>query len=318
MYTRSGSSLAIEIVEVAPRDGLQNEPARLTSAEKAELVRRAVEAGARRIEVCSFVSSRAVPQMADAADVMARLRGEDDLKAAGVSLIGGALNRRGVDRALAAEIDEVNFVVIASETFNQRDQGGSVRATMSELAVAAETARREHVPFSLTIGAAFGCPFEGEVRPDRVLALAQEAVSLGTGEIAVADTIGVADPIAVEHMLLALRAALPQVCMRGHFHDTRNTGLANADAAWRAGATALDASIGGMGGCPFAPSASGNIATEDLAYMLERMGVSTGLDLRRLIETSTWLAARLGKSLPSSVSRAGGFPAGQPLSSASA
>lgn len=312
MYTKGGGApSAIQIVEVAPRDGLQNESARLTSSEKAQLVRRAVSAGARRVEVCSFVSPRAVPQMADAADVMAQLRGEDDLRSAGVSLIGLALNRRGVDRALAAEVDEVNFVVIASETFNQRNQGASIRETMSELAAAAEIARRENVPVSLTIGAAFGCPFEGAVPLERVTGLAVDAVSLGAGEIAVADTVGLADPLAVERTFSALRAALPYVRMRGHFHDTRNTGLANAYAAWRAGAAALDASIGGVGGCPFAPSASGNIATEDLAYMLERMEVSTGLDLQRLIETSRWLSARLGKSLPSALARAGGFPASQ-------
>ncbi len=316
MYTSGGSLSAIEIVEVAPRDGLQNEAARLTSSEKAELVRRAARAGARRIEVASFVSPKAVPQMADAADVLAQLRGEDDLRAAGVSLIGLTLNRRGVDRALAAAVDEVNFVVIASETFNQRNQGASIRETMAELAVAAGTTQREGVPISLTIGAAFGCPFEGEVPLERVLSLAREGVCLGVSEIAVADTIGVADPLAVERMLSALRAALPRVSLRSHFHDTRNTGLANAYAAWRAGAAALDASIGGVGGCPFAPSASGNVATEDLAYMLERMDVGTGLSLPLLIEASGWLSSRLGKPLASALARAGLFPAGQRLTPA--
>jgi len=304
------SHSAIQTVEVAPRDGLQNERAHLTAAEKADLVRRVVAAGARRVEVTSFVSPRAVPQMADAAEVMARLRGEDDLRGVGASLIGLALNRRGVDRALAADVDEINFVVIASETFNQRNQGASVSASMAEFAAIVETARRENVPVSLTIGASFGCPFEGEVPLERVVGLARDAARLGASEIAVADTIGVADPLAVERALSALQADLPRTPLRCHFHDTRNTGIANAYAAWRAGAAALDASIGGIGGCPFTPSATGNIATEDLAYMLDRMGVATGLDLSSLLDASTWLAGRLGRPIGSALGNAGGFPAG--------
>jgi len=299
----------MDIIEVSPRDGLQNEKILISTADKVELVRRAIAAGARRIEAVSFVNPTRVPQMADAAEVMAALREGDDLRARGVSLIGLVLNRRGFDRSLAAEVDEVNFVVVASETFNRRNQGVSIAETMAQIADTAGVARLEGVTFGVTIGAAFGCPFEGEVPESQVAALAAEAAAMGVTELALADTIGVGDPVAVERRIALAQAAAPSVRIRCHFHNTRNTGLANAYAAWRAGAQALDASIGGIGGCPFAPAATGNIPTEDTVYMLERMGVSTGYDLSALVETAAWLGERLGsRVLPGMLGKAGLFP----------
>lgn len=297
----------MQIIEVAPRDGLQNEPVHVSTENKVELVRRAVAAGARRIEAVSFVNPRAVPQMADAAEVMARLRAED-LRGAGVSLIGLVLNDRGVDRALRAEVDELNFVVVASETFNARNQGVPIARTMEHLASAAELARAEGMPLSVTIAAAFGCPFEGEVPATRVAELAARAAELGVAEIALADTIGVADPLAVADRLGKVAAVAGGLPLRCHFHNTRNTGLANAYAAWQAGATSLDASIGGIGGCPFAPAATGNIPTEDTVYMFERMGVPTGYDLDALSRAAVWIGEVVGRQPPGLLSRAGPFP----------
>lgn len=307
------SSLAkgrmVEIVEVSPRDGLQNESVSVSARDKAELVLRAVAAGARRVEAVSFVNPRAVPQMADAAEVMAILRGEADLKSEGVRLIGLVLNMRGLGRAVEAGVDEANFVVVASETFNRRNQGVPIAETMAQIGQAVEAAAAEGLGFGVTIGATFGCPFEGEVEPARVHALVRDLAAMGVREIALADTIGVADPLAVETMVAAAMAEAPQTRIRCHFHNTRNTGLANAYAALRAGVDSLDASIGGIGGCPFAPAATGNIPTEDLAYMIQRMGLETGYDLGRLIETARWLGGRLGdRTLPGMLAKAGTFP----------
>lgn len=298
----------MQIIEVSPRDGLQNEAVLVSTGDKVELVLRAVTAGARRIEAVSFVNPKAVPQMADADEVMARLRAEADLRAQGVSLIGLVLNRRGVDRALRAEVDELNFVVVASETFNRRNQGAAIQETLDQLASSAAIARAEGLPISVTIGASFGCPFEGEVAPDQVARIAGEVAAMGVDEIALADSIGVADPVSVEDRLRRAAAAAPGMALRCHFHNTRNTGLANAFAAWRAGVERLDASIGGIGGCPFAPAATGNIPTEDTAYMFERMGVPTGYDLAALNEAAVWVGKVLSREPPGMLSRAGLFP----------
>jgi hydroxymethylglutaryl-CoA lyase len=300
---------SIEIVEVSPRDGLQNEKALVSTDDKVELVYRAAAAGARRIEAVSFVNPKAVPQMADAEAVMARLRQDSDLRARGVRLAGLVLNARGVDRALAADMDELNFVVVASETFNRRNQGVSIAESQDQLAAAVSVARSQAVPLTVTIGAAFGCPFEGEVPEAQVKSLVRRAYEFGVDEIALADTIGVGDPLSVERRIAAARAAAPGIPIRCHFHNTRNTGLANAFAAWRAGAASLDASIGGIGGCPFAPAATGNIPTEDTVYMFERMGVVTGYDLSMLLPTAVWLGQVIGAAqVPGMLSRAGEFP----------
>ena len=298
----------IEIVEVAPRDGLQNEKTLLSTTDKVELVLRSIAAGARRIEAVSFVNPRAVPQMADAEAVMETLRGEHDLRADGITLIGLVLNRRGLDRALKAEVDEANFVVVASESFNQRNQGVPIAETMAQISQSGAAARAAGLPMSVTIGATFGCPFEGDVPEDRVVRLAAEAVEAGVREIALADTIGVADPLLVERRIAAVQAVVGDTPIRCHFHNTRNTGIANAYAAWRAGAATLDTSIGGVGGCPFAPAATGNIATEDVVYMFNRMGVKTGLDIDHLIASAAWLSDKLGKPTPAALGRAGDFP----------
>jgi hydroxymethylglutaryl-CoA lyase len=227
----------------------------------------------------------------------------------GRSRIGLVLNERGWDRALAAKVDEANVVVCASDGFGIRNQGAPVADQMAALAAIAERQQREGgPPISVTFSVAFGDPFDGEVSEDQVAALARDAGQLGVTEIALGDTIGVADPWTVKRRIEAVRKAAPNARLRMHFHDTRNTGLANAFASVEAGVTVLDASCGGLGGCPFAPAATGNIATEDLVYMLERAGYETGYDLSGLIEAGRWIGDKIGKPPVSALSRAGGFP----------
>jgi hydroxymethylglutaryl-CoA lyase len=295
----------IQVVEVGPRDGLQNEDVVLPVETRLDYIARLEACGIRRVEAVSFVNPRRVPQMAGAEEVMAGLP-----TTAGRSRIGLVLNERGWDRAVAAGCDEANIVVCASDGFGVRNQGAPVAdqvATMS--AIAARRAREGGPTLSLTISVAFGDPFDGEVSEDQVVAIAREAAAGGIGEIALGDTIGVADPWTVRRRIEAVRAAAPGARIRMHFHNTRNTGLANVFASVEAGVDVIDASCGGIGGCPFAPAATGNIATEDLVYMLDRAGVDTGLDLGGLIETGRWIGQQLGKAAPSALTRAGGFPA---------
>lgn len=294
--------MVVEIVEVGPRDGLQNETVVLPTADKVELIGRLAGAGLRRIETASFVNPKLVPQMADGDAVMQLLAGS-----AGYSRIGLALNPRGFTRALAAGVDEINFSVMATDTFNQRNQGTATFETLAGFEEVVVSAAGK-APVTLTIGASFGCPYEGETPTWRVLEIAERAAAAGASEIALGDTIGVADPRAVTRLVTAVRGVVGDVPIRCHFHNTRNTGLANAYAALEADVRVLDASIGGIGGCPFAPNATGNIPTEDLAYMLDRMGVETGLDLDRLLEIPPWVGERLGKPVPGLLSRAGLFP----------
>lgn len=297
-------SRRLEIVEVGPRDGLQNEKALLSTGQKVEFITRLRAAGARRIETVSFVNPHRVPQMAGAEEIMAALPAET-----GFSPIGLVLNARGWERAMAAGCAEANVVVCATDGFGIRNQGATTAAQMDTLAAIVERRRIEGGPtLSMTLSVAFGCPFDGEVSTARVVALARAAAELGVGEIALADTIGVADPWTVRERIFAVRSAAPDAVLRVHFHDTRNTGLANAFAAIEAGVDVLDASCGGLGGCPFAPEATGNIGAEDLVYMLERAGFETGYDLDALIETARWVSALLGKPPAASVSRAGRFP----------
>jgi hydroxymethylglutaryl-CoA lyase len=295
----------IQIVEVGARDGLQNEKAVLDPADKLEFIRRLEACGARRIEAVSFVNERRVPQMAGAEAIMAGLP-----RAEGRSRIGLVLNERGWDRAVAAGVDEANVVVCATDGFGVRNQGASVAQQVQALAAIVERRKAEGgPPVSVTISVAFGCPFDGEVSEAQVAALARDAGALGVEEIALGDTIGVADPWTVRSRIAAVRKAAPNARLRMHFHDTRNTGLANAFASVEAGVTVLDASCGGLGGCPFAPAATGNIATEDLVYMLSRAGYDTGFDLAALIDAGRWIGERIGKPPVSALSRAGGFPA---------
>jgi hydroxymethylglutaryl-CoA lyase len=296
---------SVEIVEVSPRDGIQNEKRLLPTADKAELIGMAVAAGLRRIEVTSFVNPAKVPQMADADDLLAALP-----RRPGVSYIGLVLNRKGFERAVAAGVSEVNFVVVASDSFNRRNQGAGTTETLAVWEeVAAEA--RGRVPAGITVGAAFGCPFEGEVPLGRLLAVVEQAARAGPREIALADTIGVAVPRDVTMRVRAVRDRFPEFPLRLHLHNTRNTGFANALAGIEAGVVTLDASLGGCGGCPFAPRATGNIATEDLVYMLDRSGIATGVDLGRAIAAAQWLEGRLGHPLPGQLMKAGGFPAAQ-------
>ena len=296
---------SIEIVEVGPRDGLQNEKAIVEIADKVDFIGHLEAAGVRRIEAVSFVNPRRVPQMAGAEEIMAALPSRNS-----VSRIGLVLNERGWDRAVASGCDEANVVVCASDGFGIRNQGAPVA---DQVATLASIVRRRELeggpPISLTISVAFGCPFDGEVSADQVIAIVREAAFLGVGEIALADTIGVADPWTVRSRVEAARAAAPEARLRMHFHDTRGTGLANAFASVEAGVDVLDASCGGLGGCPFAPAATGNIATEDLAYMLHRAGFETGLDIDALVAAARWIGEKNGKAPASSISRAGGFPA---------
>ena len=295
----------IEVVEVGPRDGLQNEDVVLPVETRLDYIARLEACGIRRLEAVSFVNPRRVPQMAGAEEVMAGLP-----PGAGRSRIGLVLNERGWDRAIAAGCDEANIVVCASDGFGIRNQGAPVADQIAAMAAIAARRAREGGPIlSLTISVAFGDPFDGEVSEAQVAAIAREAATAGIGEIALGDTIGVADPWAVRRRIEAVRAAAPGARIRMHFHNTRNTGLANVYASIESGVDVIDASCGGIGGCPFAPDATGNIATEDLVYMLNRAGIETGLDLDGLIETGRWIGERLGKPAPSALTRAGGFPA---------
>ena len=298
-------SATVEIVEVSPRDGLQNEKAILSTEDKVELIDRAVRAGARRIEVTSFVNPSRVPQMADADQVMAALPRREGLRYAGL-----VMNRRGLDRALAADVDEIDVVVVATDTFCRRNQGMSTAEACDTAAELVGEARAFGVFSTITIGASFGCPFEGEVTVERLREVVQRVVEAGPDELALADTIGVAVPSDVKQRLgLARELTDPQMPLRLHLHDTRHTGVANAVAAVESGVNTLDASIGGAGGCPFAPNATGNVATEDLVYLFDRMGIATGFGLESVIESATWLEKRLGKQLSGALARAGGFPA---------
>ena len=293
----------IEIVEVSARDGLQNEPVRLTTHDKIALIDRAVAAGARRIEVASFVRADRVPQMADAEDVITGLSVPD-----GVVTIGLVMNQKGLIRALATAIGQIGAVCVATDSFAQRNQGQTSAGSVDVAADIVRIAQGEGRPAQVTIAAAFGCPYEGEVNPAHVVAIAQRLAAAGPVEIALADTIGVAVPAAVSALVARVRAAIAPIPIRVHLHNTRGTGIANAWAAVDAGAATLDSALGGIGGCPFAPDATGNIATEDLLYLLHRSGVATGYDLDAAIATARWLGDRMGRSLPAMVGRAGVFP----------
>jgi hydroxymethylglutaryl-CoA lyase len=294
---------SVEIVEVGPRDGLQNEDVVVDTTTKVSLIERMLDAGVRRVEATSFVHPKRVPQMADADAVMAAVPRDR-----GASYIGLVLNERGLDRALAAGVDEVNVVVVATETFSQRNQGVGVDGMLDAWQRIARRARDAGLRTSVTISAAFGCPFEGEVPAQRVVEIADRAATAGPDEIALADTIGVGVPPQVTGLVRAVREEVGGIPLRCHFHNTRNTGFANVVAALDAGVAALDASVGGIGGCPFAPAATGNIATEDLIYLLDRMGVTHGVDLELASRTAEWIGDQLGSTVPGLLSRAGPFP----------
>lgn len=298
------TGIEIEMVEVGPRDGLQNEKHLVSTEDKLALINRAIDAGSRRIEVTSFVNPRAVPQMADAEDVCSGLPERED-----VTYIGLVMNRRGADRALATgRIDQLGAVSVATDSFAMANQGQTWKESVEVAKQLVRLGRESGRPSQVTISASFGCPFEGEVPEDRVVAMAISIAEAGPLEIALADTIGVADPAHVARLVARVSKAIAPIPVRIHFHNTRGTGLANVWAAIGAGARTVDASIGGLGGCPFAPGAAGNVATEDVTYMLERAGLSTGLDLDKLIGTNDWLSRVMEKSLSAMVVKAGAFP----------
>ena len=293
----------VTVYDVGPRDGLQNEPEVLDIEVRAELVRRLADARLPGVEVASFVDPRRVPQMAGAEEVVAAVG-----PCPGPVRAGLALNEKGYDRLLASGLDEVRFALGVTESFNERNQGSTVEESVVAARRIAARARGDGIRCAVTLSVAFGCPFEGEVDPDRVVAIAERVAEVEPDTIILADTIGVASPTAVRS-LTARVGALGRL-VGGHFHNTRNGGYANALAALEAGASVLDASIGGLGGCPFAPNATGNIATEDLVYLLSREGVETGIDLDQLVDTAEWLAELLGRGLEGQLYRAGRFPPG--------
>jgi hydroxymethylglutaryl-CoA lyase len=296
--------MQIEMVEVGPRDGLQNEPGLVSTADKLALIDRLIDCGARRIEAASFVNPRKVPQMADADAVAAALPDRTDL-----TFIGLVLNRRGADRALAhARIDELGAVCVTTDPFAMANQGQTSDESVEVARDIIHAAKRAGRRGQATIAGSFGCPYSGEVREDRVVAIAERLAEAEPVEVALADTIGVAVPAAVSRLVRRVREAIAPVPVRIHLHNTRNTGVANVWAAVEAGARTVDASLGGLGGCPFAKGAAGNVPTEDVVYMLERSGVATGLDLDRLIEASRWFSGVMNKQLPGLLGRAGPFP----------
>jgi (R)-citramalyl-CoA lyase len=296
-----GTGPRVTVVDVGPRDGLQNEPDVLAPGVRAELVDRLFRAGLRAVEVASFVDPRRVPQMGGAEEVVAAIERIEGTVAAGL-----ALNERGYERLAACELDEVRFALGATETFNRRNQNASVDESLAAAARIVARAREAGVTATVIISVAFGCPFEGRVDEGRVLELAARLAESGPDTILLADTIGVAVPGHVRR--LVERTSELGVPVGGHFHDTRSTGYANALAALEAGVTVLDASVGGLGGCPFAPRATGNIATEDLVYLLHGEGIETGVDLEALVGVAEWLEELLGRRLEGQVYRAGPFP----------
>ncbi len=298
----------IQVVEVGPRDGLQNEREVVSTEHKVAMIGRLLDAGVRRLEVASFVNPARVPQMADGEAVIAALPDRAD-----VSYIGLCLNKRGVLRALATRegcprgVDEAGCVVVASDTFGQRNQGQTIAEGIEENRAMLRLAREGGLVAQVTISASFDCPFEGRVPPETVVNIAREMAEAGAEEIALADTIGVGVPAQVTDLVGRVREAAPGVRLRAHFHNTRGTGIANAWAAYEAGVTVLDSSLGGLGGCPFAPKATGNIATEELVYLLDRSAVETGLDVEALVSATHWFEDVLGRPVPSLVAKAGGW-----------
>ena len=292
--------MRIEIVDVGPRDGLQNEDKTLNPEVRAELCEKLAAAGVPRVEAASFVNPKRVPQMAGAEEVMNTIE-----RSPHTSYAGLVLNERGYERAIEAGVDEVRYAFPVTETFAKRNQNTTVADATELAARLVERARLDGVRVSITLSAAFGDPFEGKVDPGHVLDVAGQVAESVPDEIILADTIGVGVPSQVRNLVEGV--ATHGITVGCHFHDTRNTGIANAAAAVESGATVLDASVGGTGGCPFAPRATGNIATEDLVYLLHGMGYETGIDLDALIDVASWLTEQLGKELPGQVHKAGNF-----------
>lgn len=306
---------AVSIVEVSPRDGLQNEAGFVETADKLGLINRLIAMGARRIEVASFVNPRRVPQMADAEGVIAGLP-----VAPGVSFIGLCLNERGVDRAIATlksarPLDEAGCVLVASDSFGIINQGQSVAEGITANSAMLKKAKHAGLYAQVTISAAFGCPYEGPMSADHIVTLAARMADAGAEEVGLADTIGVAVPAQVQELTARVIAAIAPIPIRLHLHDTRGLAPANAWAAWQAGCRTFDSALGGLGGCPFAPGAAGNVGTEELLYLFEKSGIATGYDLAAALGANAWFAGIMGRPLPSRTGKAGDFVA-RPLPTA--
>jgi hydroxymethylglutaryl-CoA lyase len=299
------NSKSITLVEVGPRDGLQSEPEILSTDIKALFIEKAIDAGARRLEVASFVHPKRVPQMADAEALLERLPDLDD-----VSYIGLIMNERGLDRALETKVNEIGMVVLSTDSYNRKNQGVDIDQSVRAWNEISKRAKQNGLRANVMISSAFGCPYEGEVKVESIVELAKRLIEADPAELGIADSIGVAVPNQVTELLGRVRDVIGDLPLRCHFHNTRNTGLANAQAAVESGVTYLDASIGGIGGCPFAPAATGNIPTDDLLYMLDRSGIETGVSLDKIIEISRWLEQELGRGVPSLLPKAGVFPMG--------
>lgn len=293
----------VEIVEVSPRDGLQNEKTIVSTADKVSLIEQVIDAGAKRIEAVSFVHPRLVPTMADAEAVMAAVPRVDGIRYAGLSL-----NARGTMRAIDARVDEVNFVLPVTDAFAGANQNSSVAALLSALEETGRLTEAAGLPLSVTLAVAFGCPYRGAVTTDEVVAVAASALSAApVSELALADTIGCGVPPQSQELFRAARQ-LTTGRLRAHFHETRHTAIANAFAAIAEGADVLDSSVGGLGGCPFAPGAAGNVSTEDLTWSLQRSGYDTGIDPATAAAAGSWISGVVGVAPRSGLSVSGVFP----------
>ena len=293
----------ISILEVGPRDGLQSEPEILPTEVKKEFITRTINAGIKQIEVTSFVHPKKVPQMADAEKLVESLPENDD-----VTYIGLIMNQRGFERARDCGIDEVGMVIVSTDTYNMKNQNVVTQESIDNwLSIAAE-AKSAGIRTSVVIACSFGCPYEGEIDPEHIASIAEQVLEGQPDVLGLADSVGVAVPSQIKRTFSLVKELAPSIPLRTHLHNTRNTGLANAAAAVEAGVSIIDASTGGIGGCPFAPRATGNIPTDDLLYMLDRSGIETGVDLRQVVKTTGWLEEQLGRAVPAMVPKAGIFP----------
>ena len=293
----------VSILEVGPRDGLQSEPEILPTEVKKEFITRTINAGIKNIEVTSFVHPKQVPQMADAEKLVESLPDRDD-----VTYIGLIMNQRGFERARDCGIDEVGMVIVSTDTYNMKNQNVVTQQSIDNWLDIASSAKSAGIRTSVVIACSFGCPYEGEVDPEHIASIAEQILKGEPDVIGLADSVGVAVPNQVKTTFALIKDLAPTIPLRTHLHNTRNTGLANAAAAVEAGVSIIDASTGGIGGCPFAPKATGNIPTDDLLYMLDRSGIETGVNLKEIVKTTDWLETQLGRPVPAMVPKAGIFP----------
>ena len=293
----------VSILEVGPRDGLQSEPEIMPTETKKEFIVRTVDAGIKKIEVTSFVHPKKVPQMADAEKLVESLPDYDD-----VSYIGLIMNQKGFERAKNCGIQEVGMVIVSTDTYNMRNQGVTTQQSIDNWLEIASEAQSAGIKTNVVIACAFGCPYEGEVDPEKIVEIAEKALQGSPDILGLADSVGVAVPNQVKNVFSLIKDLNPDIPLRTHLHNTRNTGLANAAAAIESGVSIIDASTGGVGGCPFAPKATGNIPTDDLLYMLDRSNIETGVNLNDVVKTTQWLEEILGRNVPAMVPKAGIFP----------